>query len=745
MTDLAPDDVKMAPGEEVQKLTDWEREPGISIFKQDLQSCESSHQAQMSKVDEWNDYRNATGKAAPKTTKGQSKVQPKLIRKQAEWRYAALSEPFLASPDLFKVSPLTWEDKKGAVQNELLLNMQFTNKMNRVAFIDEYVRAAVDEGTVVLRTGWDFEEVIETVPEPIYQGVVDPQIGQIYQQMQQLEMENPVQLLGLDPSLQDGYAQFKQTGLPIRLIQTGVQMVERPRTVKNQPTLEVCRLANLYIDPSCNGDIKKANFVIYAFETSLAELKSEGRYRNLEKLNVSSESPLSAPNFTANSAPDFQPAGKSRKRIVAYEYWGYWDIDGSGTLTAIVGTWIGDTLIRLEKNPFPGGELPFTLVQYLPVRKSVYGEPDGELLKDNQDIAGAVTRGMIDLLGKSANSQTGFAKSLLDSLNKKRYQQGLDYEFNPGVTPESGIYTHKYPEIPVSAQYMLGLMNTEAESMTGVKAFANTGLDGDSLGGTATAVRGALDAASKREMGILRRLSTGLVEVARKCIAMNAIWLDEEEVVRVTEDEFVPVRRDDLKGDFDLKVTISTAEADEQQAQDLAFMLQTLGNNMDFGMTQMILGEIARLRKMPDLQHKIMTFQPQPDPMQQAIQQAQLDLLHAQIELTRSQAAEAGTKGMLNQSKVPVEQARANHIQSSADKNNLDFLQEQNGTKHQQAMELNRQKTDEQMALDGFKTEQQSTLARLQHNLSLLQQHAKSTLDARNQRLNNAGRTPATA
>lgn len=745
MTDLAPDDVQIAAGVEVPKLTDWSREPTLSIFKQDLQSCESSHQAQMSKVEEWNDYRNATGKAAPKTTKGQSKVQPKLIRKQAEWRYAALSEPFLASPDLFKVSPITWEDKKGAVQNELLLNMQFTNKMNRVAFIDEYVRAAVDEGTVVLRTGWDFEEVEETVEEPIYQGMVDPRMSDIYQQMQQLEMENPVQLLGLDQSLQDGYAQFKQTGLPIRLIQTGVRMVKKMRTVKNQPTLEVCRLANLYIDPSCNGDIKKANFVVYAFETSIAELKAEGRYRNLEKLNVSSESPLSAANFTPNAAPDFQPAGKSRKRIVAYEYWGYWDIDGSGRLTAIVGTWVGDTLIRLEENPFPDGELPFTIVQYLPVRKAVYGEPDGELLKDNQDIAGAVTRGMIDLLGKSANSQTGFAKSLLDSLNKKRYQQGLDYEFNPGVSPENGIYSHKYPEIPVSAQYMLSLMNTEAESMTGVKAFANTGLDGDSLGGTATAVRGALDAASKREMGILRRLSTGLVEVARKVIAMNAVWLDEEEVVRVTEDEFIPVRRDDLKGEFDLKVTISTAEADEQQAQDLAFMLQTLGNNIDFGMTQMILGEIARLRKMPDLQHKIMSFQPQPDPMQQAIQQAQLELLQAQIELTRAQALEAGTKGSLNQSKVPVEQARANHIQSSADKNNLDFLQEQNGVKHQQQLELTRTKTDEQMALSELQNNHQTTLAKLTHNLNLLQEHAKAGLNRQTQRTNNAGRSPATA
>lgn len=741
MDNSAPDDVQVLPGVEVPRLTDWVQEPRLALLKQDLDSCKSSHDTQMTKVTEWADYKNGTGKAAPKAQKGQSKVQPKLVRKQAEWRYSALSEPFLSTPDLFKVTPVTWEDKKGALQNELILNMQFTNKIDRVALIDEYVRAAVDDGTVVLRTGWDYEEVIETVPQPVYNYVYDYSVVQIYQQMAQIEQSDPVQLLNYPQELQDGYTQFKQTQQPIRFVVTGVEMVEQVKVVKNQPTVEVCRLANLYIDPSCNGDLNKANFIIYSFETSLAELKAEGRYKNLEKINVSNQSPLSAPDFQPNTAPDFQPAGESRKRIVAYEYWGYWDIDGSGTLTPIVATWVGDVCIRMEENPFPDRELPFVLVQYLPVRKSVYGEPDAELLKDNQDIVGAVTRGMIDLLGKSANSQTAFAKNMLDAANKKRFQQGEDYEYNPGMNPQAGIYTHQYPEIPSSAQFMVAMMNSDAESLTGVKAFATTGIDGSSLGDTATAVRGALDAASKREMGILRRLSTGLVKVARKVIAMNAVWLDEEEVVRVTEDQFVPVRRDDLKGEFDLKVTISTAEADEQQAQDLAFMLQTMGD-IDFGFKQLILGEIARLRKMPDLRKQIMDFQPQPDPMQQQMQMLQIQLLQAQIQLTLSQAGEAGTKGDLNATKVGVEQARAAQIQSTADKNNLDFLQTQNGVKHQQQLELAKQKGDDQLAVLAMNQQGEQEKMSLSHNLNLLQQHAKSSLDLRNQlraQRNNAG------
>nr|UVX89036.1 MAG: portal protein [Bacteriophage sp.] len=741
MSNLAPDDIQVLPGVEVPRLTDWTQEPMLASLKQDLESCKSSHDTQKTKVAEWADYKNGTGKAAPKTQKGQSRVQPKLVRKQAEWRYAALSEPFLSTPDLFKVTPTTWEDKDGAIQNELVLNMQFTTKIDRVSLIDEYVRAAVDEGTVVLRTGWDYREETELVPEPIYRTLYDMSVVPVYQQMQQIEQQNPVQLLNYPQELQDGYNQFKQTGMPIRLIPEGVRMVEQVKVVKNQPTVEVCRLDNLYIDPSCDGDLNKANFIIYSFETSLAELKAEGRYKNLEKINVSNQSPLSAPDFQSGTAPDFQPAGKSRKRIVAYEYWGYWDIDGSGTLTPIVATWVGDICIRMEENPFPDRELPFVLVQYLPVRKSVYGEPDAELLKDNQDIVGAVTRGMIDLLGKSANSQTGFAKNMLDAANKKKFQQGEDYEYNPGINPQAGIFTHTFPEIPASAQFMVSMMNADAESLTGVKAFANSGITGSSLGDTATAVRGALDAASKREMGILRRLSTGLVKVARKIMAMNAVWLEEQEVVRITESQFVPVRRDDLKGEYDLKVTISTAEADEQQAQDLAFMLQTIGD-IDFGFKQLILGEIARLRKMPDLRKQIMDFQPQPDPVQQQMAMLQMQLLQAQIQLTLSQAAENGTKADVNATKVGVEQARANQIQSTADKNNLDFLQTQNGVKHQQQLELLKTKGDEQLASMAMAQQGELDKMSLNHNLSLLQQHAKAGLDLRNQlraKPNNAG------
>lgn len=728
-------DMFEAPGDSDQGLTDWANPPKLKELKADFDNAKPSRDGTVAKIDGWNDYRKGTGSAAPKVQKGQSKVVPKLIRKQAEWRYAALSEPFLSTPDLYKVSPVSWEDQQGAVQNGLVLNNQFNTSIDRVSLIDEFVRECVDNGTGVLRTGWDYVTEDATRTVPIYELFPNPGLEPTYQQMAQQEQQNPVLLLNYPQELQDGFEIYKEQQVAYQMVVTGTTEESYEKVIRNCPTVEVCKLSNLYVDPACSGDINKAKFVIYGFETSLGELKASGLYENLEKINVNNSSPLTAENFdTSSSDPNFQPEGKPRKRIVAYEYWGYWDTDNSGTLHPIVATWVDNVLIRMDENPFPDGKPPFVVAKYLPVAKQLYGDADAELLRENQDIIGAVTRGMIDLLGKSANGQTGFAKGLLDSTNKTRFGNGEDYEYNPGTDPRSGIFQHTYPDIPVSAQYMLNLMNTDAESLTGVKAFSGSnGISGQGLGSTAAGVRGALDAASKREMGILRRLTRAMTEVGRKIVAMNAIWLSDQEVVRVTEEQFIPIRRDDLAGNYDLSLTISTAEQDEAKAQELAMMLQTLGNNIDFGMTQMILSEIARLRKMPDLAHRIANFQPQPDPVAQQMQQMQMQLLQSQINLNNSQAQENGGKAALNQTKVGTEQARAQQMQATTDKQNLEFLQNQNGVKHQQALELEQAKGDTVLAATALK--QQGTLEQMrnQHNLTLLQNHASTDMNHRSQ------------
>jgi hypothetical protein len=320
------------------------------------------------------------------------------------------------------------------------------------------------------------------------------------------------------------------------------------------------------------------------------------------------------------------------------------------------------------------------------------------LLEDNQKVIGAVTRGMIDIMGKSANGQTGIRKDMLDTTNRRKFDKGQDYEFNVNVDPRQGVFMHTYPEIPASAQFMLGLQNQEAESLTGVKSYSS-GVSGQSLGDVAAGVRGALDAASKRELGILRRLSNGIIKIGRKVISMNAEFLSDTEVVRITNDEFAVVKKDDLAGNFDLRLSISTAEEDNNKAEQLAFLLQTVGPNSDPEMMKMILSDIAKLRKMPDLAKRIESYQPQPDPLAQEEAMLRIELLKAQIAKENALAMQHQSQAQLDVAKAGTEQVKQGNIQSDTDIKNLDFVEQESGVKQERAKELHGEQARSQAQL----------------------------------------------
>ena len=741
--------------DENRQLTDWLNEPTIEDLKVDYENSISSHDTQCVLIDSYIKYLEAKPLEfkSKKDNLTRSKVVPKLIRKQAEWRYSSLSEPFLSTSDIFRVNPVSYEDNYSAKQNELVLNYQFNTQINKIKLIDEYVRDAVNTGTAIMRVGWEEKEDFIDVPVPQYvPSQVDPSdtdnlakfervkrmmadtitvenvpdywkqcVIQAQQEEQQREQEVFAQVQQqLELYQQQGVPEEQLQQIQEELLQQAQQQLqsmppiayapqeigvsyERVSKTINRPTIDMCYYHDVYIDPTCEGNIDRAEFIIYKYNSCKADLLADSRYVNVDLI------PDDAREYDSGStANDFRD--KARKKVTVYEYWGNWDINNDGTKVPIVATWVGDVMIRLQENPYPDHKPPFVIVPYLPRAKQVYGEPDGALISDNQDIIGAVTRGVIDLLAKSANSQTGMAMQFLDPVNKKAFDEGRDYQFNPTMTPQQAIFQHAFPEIPQTILPFLQTQEMEAEALTGVKSY-NQGISGESLGPTAAGVQGVLDSASKREMGILRRLSDGLKKVARKIIAMNALWLNDTEVIRITNQDFVEIHRDDLAGEFDLDLTISSAEQDNAKAESLAFMLQTLGNTVDQGMTQMILSEICRLRKMPELAERVARFTPPPpDPMQQKMQEMQIELLQSQINKLQAEVQKLGADTELSgakaqseiygtqldmqlkpqelMSKIRSEQAKAEYNQSMAQKLNLDYLNDVNGIKHNQDLEL---------------------------------------------------------
>ena len=661
--------------ESAKKLVDWNNPPSVRDLKQDLAEAKSNHDLHVNKVNE--SLTALRGELKIKIKEGRSKVQPKLVRKQNEWRYSALEEPFLSTDDMFIVNPVTYKDVEAAKQNMLILNKQFRTDIPKVKFINKYIRTAVNTGTVIVKLNWEYEKGIVTEEVPVYTKTPEELYAVLQQKINagQMTEEEAIPIM--------------ESGQPIQI---GVESREVEEDVINRPVLQVKDSRNVIIDPSCEGDIDNAQFIIDIFLTDLSTLKKDSRYSNLDLISENQFNGASLDDYQYydteyKTDPNFKFQDKPRKKLVAYEYWGYWDINGDGIVKPIVATWIGDVMIRLEENPYPDKKLPFVVVQYLPPdHDTVYGDSDASLLKENQDIIGAISRSIIDLIGRSANAQQGVRKDLLDPINRDRFNKGMDFEYNPVTNIENALYMTHIPEVPRSALELIQLQNSEAEALTGVKAFTG-GISGDALGSSVGGIRSALDATAKRELGILRRLSDGLKEIGKKIIAMNSVWLSDEEIIRITDDDFVAIKRSDLAGNFDLSLTVSTAEMDNQKASELAFMLQTTGNSLPFDITKIILTKIADLRKLPDLSKMIADYQPQPDPLEQQKAQLEIELLKAQIANEKAKANENAVDVQLKAAKTQSELAKAGKLSSEKDRVDLDYVEQATGLTQDRELE----------------------------------------------------------
>ena len=671
------------------KKSKWANTPTLLDLKYDFNQSKTEHDSRVGRAKSQTDALNATGSHSVTKRKGKSNVKPKLIKRNAEWRYTELSEPFLEDDEkLFSAAATSWEDKDNAVQNETLLNWQFNHQIDKQVFIDTSTRKFVDEGVVFARVGWcqETRKVIKDVPLWQYVLSNDPNEMALQQEIliRALELRegNPYLYNQLRDDIIAAVEYYDIYGQVViaQLAQTIKEEVEE--LVYEAPTVSVINQANLYLDPTCDGLIDDAKFAIYLFLESKADLVASGLYENLDKVNWEDSGLTTDTNFTRAGASDtssttFRFNDEARKQAIVYEYWGFYDIDGDGLLEPIVAAWIGDTLIRLEENPYPDKKLPFCSAKYRPIVGEYDGESDAPLIEDNQHTVGAITRGIVDLLAKAANGQRGVANGLLDETNFGRFSNGQDYMFNPNGDPNSQIVTSKFSEVPISALNVIQWQQMDAESLTGVKSFGTTGLSGEAYGQVAAGVSPVTNSAAQRKMGILRRYKKFIVDIGEKILAMNQVFLSEDKVVRVTNDEYVPVAKDRLKGNFDITLNISSREIDQQKASRIAFILQTMGNTLPFDVTKRVMAEYARLERLPELAHSLMNMEPPAPSQADALVVAKL----------QSEVMENESRAILNQAKAVAEGSKTKI-------SDLNYLEQGTGVAHQR--ELQRQRAQAQ-------------------------------------------------
>lgn len=658
------------------KKPNWKNAPTVESLKRDLSTAESSQVVQVNKIKEWLDQLNLEGKHDPQTLTTNSKVQPKVIRKHCEWRIPNLTEPFLSTQDLFSISPVSYEDTEGALQNQQLLNYQFNNKINKVEFIDRYVRDLVEKGTAIVKTCWrrQVEERSITYYKYEYYRITDidelDQFNEIFAAFD----EDPSELRTASPDLQESYNYSKETGGMYKAIVVGQEDVDEQVVVANHPYPEMCDYRNIFFDPSASGKMANAQYLIHRMYTSRSELlKQPNVYFDIDKIDESS-SIDGEPSISADQLVDsFDDL--ARKQIAVYEYWGYWDIYGDNTTVPIVAAWCGETLIRLEKNPYPDRKIPFDVVPYYPVDNSFYGEPEATLILDNQRTIGALKRCINDLYGKSAIGQTIVAKGSFSYRDREKFYNGEDCEVQVPQNKriEDILYQCSSNDPSPTMLSVLQSEAAEADSLTGSNTY-NTGVSGDALGQTAAGANHALSSSAKRELGFLRRAKEGLCNIGKKMASLNSEYLEDYEIIRITNQPSIEIERDALAVEFDMDIDISTIEEDNVKAQKLSFMLQTIGPNSDQKIVMKILSKIATLHKMPDLAQEVLEFEPEPDPIQEKLQQLELAEIEAKIAETQAKARKAISDSAL--------------AEARAQREILEIQQEQDGTNHARSKDL---------------------------------------------------------
>lgn len=717
-----------------KKLTNWKKEPSFDDLSKDYIASNTDQESRRDNITRWN--LNRDGGKEITARPGKSTARPKVIRKQQEWKYPAIEEPFVNTKDMFDIQPRRADDIEAAEQNKIIINYQWSTKINKVELVGEIVRTVVDEGTVIVKTGWKTEDGTKTIEEerPIYASKEES-----YSLIQKAVAEGVIEPEKAQAMIETG-----------ELLQTGSEKVyvEKTTLIKNEPTYEVCNNANTIIDPTCEGRLSDAQFIIHEYSTTLSDLKKKeyktwttideetgekikhekGIYKNLDDI------PLDANNvknqYISESAQNMIFDDKARKKLTAFDYWGYWDIHGNGITTAIVATWIDGVMIRMEENPFPHKRLPFSVATYMPVKREVFGEPDCELLIENQESIGRSTRAAHDIMASQAVGQEFIDENLFTPVQRENYNNGDTVFFRTGLNPKTAIHRTSVESVPNAVFQMIDLQTKDAESMSGTTTF------GTSIGQkSATGEKRESSSISKRESSILRRLSDMLFkDMARMTISMNQAYMPEEDVVRITNNEFVTIRRDDLAGEFDLKIDVSTPEKDDEKANKLMVLMQTNQANMNFELQKIMYTKLLNLWKLPEEAEQVKQFEPKPDEKAELAKNLEIENLKLENELKKKLIEESDSRINERMSRVienerDVEnkfaqmelrlqqkiesQARTRKLESETDEIDRQHLDEIYGTKRDKEFEDKLAEAEIEMS----KEETRAEIQRLQEKL----------------------------
>lgn len=598
-------------------------EEALKVILSDIKQAKKAKKDIDDKINTWLD--EFEGNPYGNESKGRSKIVVKDIKKAVEWFVPTASDPFVKKPRIVKLEGVTADDVESAKMHERLLNYQFIRKFDSYGFINQLLRVSSTEGTAIVRCGW---ELIEDEESEKYENLTPQEV---------LELEqDDIEVKDVVDNGDDTY---------------NLTVIKRT-TIENRPTAEVLRNGNCFPDPQCTS-IEDATFFAYRYDSSISELKASGKYSeeaindllvSLDKQDSQLENTRESNLRSYGKDETYVSTAEANKKVTVYEYWGHLDLNDDGISEPIVATIVNDELLDIDENPYPDKELPFVEVQFSTVPYAFWGNALAEFLSDNQKVRTSLMRGFIDNVAQANNGKKFIKKGAMDAVNRRRYESGIGglIEINGD---KSDLFDGEFNSINPSVYNLYELVQQEAEALSGINRTMQ-GIDSRGLNDSATGASIQQSNSQRRMMDVIRRHSNALKKIFRKWISYNKEFLTDKEVMRISG-EYIPFRRDDIDGRFDISITVGTDGIQEAKVNQMTMLMQQVGGLAEVASIppqffNMMLSKMADEWGYPDV--AAILEQPQqkePSEQEMMMQQLQVEGAKAKVDLDKAKAIQA--------------------------------------------------------------------------------------------------------
>jgi len=189
-----------------------------------------------------------------------------------------------------------------------------------------------------------------------------------------------------------------------------------------------------------------------------------------------------------------------------------------------------------------------------------------------------------------------------------------------------------------------------------------------------------------------------IIPMLKKFSRYNKEFLSPEEVSAITDKEYIEPKNDN---EYDIKMTLESAETRVAKAERTGFVLQTMGPNMPPQAMTVLLARYMKLIGELDVSHMIKNPEVSPEEQQaQAKQQAHADkmmelelaLMEAKVYNEQAKGQENAVDVELKTAKTETERAKARITNSDSDLKDIDYLEREAGIPHERELEKEERK-----------------------------------------------------